>query len=289
MSSPVNRRDFLARSAALGAAANLGDFGFLRNLPPLSAAEVQVQPAVVQLNADIEPLVRVIEETPRNRLLEVAAERIQGGTSYQQMLSALMLAGVRGIKPRPVGFQFHAVLVINSAHLASLAATDQDRWLPLFWAVDNFKNSQATNAKQNGGWTMPALDESKVPSADAARRRFAEAMDAWDVEAADVAAAGLARTVSAAEAFEIFARYGCRDFRDIGHKAIYVANSWRTLQTIGWQHAEPVLRSLTFALLKNDGTNPSTADLNPDRPGRKNKELASRIRADWLDGKATRE
>src|SRR5437870_7101813 len=108
MSSPLNRRAFLARSAAVGAAtgaaANLGDFGFLRNLPPLTAAEVQVQPTVVQLSADIEPLVRVIEETPRNRLLEVAAERIQGGTSYQQMLSALMLAGVRSIKPRPVGF-----------------------------------------------------------------------------------------------------------------------------------------------------------------------------------------
>jgi len=88
--------------------------------------------------------------------------------------------------------------------------------------------------------------------------------------------------------FELFCRYGARDFRDIGHKAIYVANSWRTLQTIGWQHAEPVLRSLTYALLKYDGANPATADLNPDRPGRKNKELASRIRAEWLDGTVSR-
>ena len=27
--------------------------------------------------------------------------------------------------------------------------------------------------------------------------------------------------------------YGARDFRDIGHKAIFVANSYRTLVTIG--------------------------------------------------------
>ena len=47
-------------------------------------------------------------------------------------------------------------------------------------------------------------------------------------------------------------RYGARDFRDIGHKAIYVANAWRTLQTIGWQHAEPVLRSLAYALLDHE-------------------------------------
>ena len=42
-------------------------------------------------------------------------------------------------------------------------------------------------------------------------------------------------------------RYGARDFRAIGHKAIYVANSCRTLESIGWQHAEPVLRSLAYA------------------------------------------
>ena len=61
-----------------------------------------------------------------------------------------------------------------------------------------------------------------------------------------------------------------RDFRDIGHKAIYVANSFRTLQCIGWQHAEPVLRSLAYALLKYDGQNPSKSDQAADRPGRRN-------------------
>ena len=28
-----------------------------------------------------------------------------------------------------------------------------------------------------------------------------------------------------------------------------MANSFRTLEAIGWQHAEPVLRSLTYAIL----------------------------------------
>ena len=50
------------------------------------------------------------------------------------------------------------------------------------------------------------------------------------------------------EAFELFARFGCRDFRDIGHKAIFVANSFRTLDCIGWRHAEPVLLSLASTL-----------------------------------------
>src|SRR5262245_9576737 len=112
MSSPLDRREFLGTTAQMGALAGLGDFAFLNKLPPLTAA--QVQPAVVPLSPDIEPLVRTIEETARNRLLETIGERIRGGTTYQEILSALMLAGVRGIKARPVGFQFHTVLVVNS-------------------------------------------------------------------------------------------------------------------------------------------------------------------------------
>src|SRR6185369_16743916 len=122
-----------------------GDFAFLNQLPTLGAQDVRVPRALVQLNPDIEPLVRLIEETPRDRLIEAVGERIRGGLGYQPLLAALMLAGVRGIQPRPVGFKFHAVLVVNSAHLASLAAADRERWLPLLWAIDNYKASQARN------------------------------------------------------------------------------------------------------------------------------------------------
>src|SRR5262249_41153710 len=154
----MNRRDFVAGAAALGAVSGLGDFGFLGNLPPLSAAQVQVNPNLVQLNADIEPVVRFIENTARNQLIEHAANPVRNGTlTYQQLLAALLLAGVRNIKPRPVGFQFHAVLVINSAHLASIAAQDQDRWLPLFWALDYFKEAEQIAHNQNT-WHMQPLN-----------------------------------------------------------------------------------------------------------------------------------
>ena len=102
------------------------------------------------------------------------------------------------------------------------------------------------------------------------------------------------RLAGANEVFELFVRYGARDFRDIGHKAIFVANSWRTLQCIGWHHAEPVLRSLAYALLDRTGdSNPGKSDLPADRPGRRNLELGGTIRDDWSGGKisggATRE
>src|SRR5258705_4203622 len=192
----IARRSFLRWAGGAGALAALGDFGFLGRLPSVSAAEAALDPKIVRFHPDIEPLVRLLEETPRDRVVEEVAMRVRKGLPYQQILAALLLAGVRNIQPRPVGFKFHAVLVVNSAHLASLASPDQDRWLPIFWAIDAFKNSQAADVRE-GDWAMGAVDESAIPSSHTARQAFIEAMDNWDEPAADVAIVGLDRTAPA--------------------------------------------------------------------------------------------
>src|SRR5262245_12635442 len=226
MKSVLPRRSFLRTTSTAGALIGLGDLGFLSRLPRVSAAEAKLDTQFVQFRPEIEPLVRLLEETPRERLLEEVAARIKRGTTYREVLTALQLAGVRNISPHPVGFKFHAVLVVNSAHLASQNSPESDRWLPIFWALDQFKSSHARDV-QEGDWTLSALDETAVPPADKARQAFTDAMDRWDETKADAATAGLARTAGAQEVFDRFCRYGARDFRDIGHKAIYVANSWR--------------------------------------------------------------
>ena len=254
----------------------------------MRAAEAKLDPKQVQVRPEIEPLIRMIEEAPRQRVLEEVGALIKKGTTYTEVLSALMLAGVRNIQPRPVGFKFHAVLVVNSAHLASLNSPDSDRWLPIFWALDQFKSSQAQDVKE-GNWTMAPVKESEVPSAEKARQMFVEGMDQWDVAKVDAATAGLARTVGAQEVFDLFAKYGSRDFRDIGHKAIYVANSWRTLQAIGWRHSEPVLRSLGYALLQGADKNPAGNSFGADLPGRMNEKLLKTIRDGWQHGLVAKE
>ena len=291
MSARKNRRQFIETAAVGGAAlgfAELGlaELGFLSKLPSVSAADTALDTKLVQFESGIEPLVQLLEQTPRDQLLESVAAKIRTDTSYQELLTALMLASVRNVQPRPsVGFKFHAVLVVNSAHLASISSPDSDRWLPIFWALDYFK-SQQREEERSSGWKMSQVDESLVPPAHKAREAFVQAMENWDVEAADAAVVGLARTAGANEVFELFCRYGARDYRSIGHKAIFVANSWRTLQCIGWQHAEPVLRSLTFALLNHRGEpNPAKSDLRADLPWRRNVGLEQSIRDDWRDGK----
>jgi hypothetical protein len=235
---------------------------------------------MVKFRPEIEPVVRLIEETPRDRALEVAIHQLKNGLSYRNLMAGLFLAGIRNIKPRPVGFKFHAVMVINSAHLLGQTSAVTERLLPLLWALDNFKSSQAQDVKE-GDWVLAPVDECRLPKAHRAQAEFLRAMEMWDSEAADAAVAALARYSGAAQTMEPIWRMAVRDQRNIGHKAIFAAQSWRTLQAIGWEHSEPVLRSLAFGMLDLQGdTRP-----RPVGPYEANLENAAKIREDWQVGR----
>ncbi len=275
--SHIDRREFL-----MGLGGNLVAGGAawqaLQNIVPAHADDAKVTPDIVQFRPEMEDTVRWIEQTPREQILQRAVEQLKKGLTYRQLIGGLFLAGIRNIKPRPVGFKFHAVMVINAAQQLALDAPQADRLIPFFWALDSFKSAQAQDVKE-GDWTLGAVKESAVPSASQARQRFGDAMDRWDEEAADAAIAGLCRSAGAAEVMELLAPYGVRDWQNIGHKAIFTAHSCRTLDLIGWEHAEPVLRSLVYGLL-NGGRSDSAA------PYDSNRELVSQIRKDWATGKA---
>src|SRR5436190_8085364 len=261
------RREFLKVSALAGL------------FPRVTLGETRLEPGSVR-----ESIVQLIEDTPREKLIEEMAFRVKKGLAYKDVLAALFVANVRNVQPRPVGFKFHSVLAINAAHQSSLAGPDTDRWLPIFWSLDSFKGSQAEEKKKTG-WTLPPVDESKVPPPDKARQAFIRAIESWDVEAVDAPVVSLVRNAGAHEVFELFFRYGMRDFRDIGHKAIYVAGAWRLLGVIGWQHAEPILRSLALALQYYTGDNPAKIDAEADRPWKFNRTIVAQAPPTWTVGK----
>src|SRR5688500_20195547 len=105
----MQRRSFIKLTAATGALAGLGDFGFLSRLPSVSAAEAKLDPRLVQLHPEIEPLVRLLEDTSRDRVLEEVAARIKRGVTYREIIAAPMLAGGPNIPTRPGGFELQAV------------------------------------------------------------------------------------------------------------------------------------------------------------------------------------
>ncbi len=139
---------------------------------------------------------------------------------------------------------------------------------------------------------MTSVDEASVPPASQATKRLQAALDAWDEGAADVAITSMVRNFGMNRVFNELASFAARDFRSIGHKVIYLSNAQRTLNTIGWEYAEPVMRSVVYAMLNHHGEpNPSTSDLEADRSGRFNHELRQQIperwRGDVIDDQAT--
>ncbi len=291
-----SRREFLKSSATAGFVLGTGTSGLLSALSPRARGEAEVTPELVHLTPDVEPIVRLIEETPRDKCFELIVGQLQQGLPYRNFLAALFLAGVRNVSPHPVGFKFHCVLAIHSANQMSLDAAPEDRLLPLFWALDQFKKSQADNAREGNfrmrefTGTLPA--PKKPPTSSTPRCR------PGTKNGAQRAIAAFVRSRGADEVIEALWRYGARDFRDIGHKGIFVANSWRTLQTIGWRHAEPAMRSLVMALLDAGGRRGSgTVSSGPrtgldDQTHQANAERATqalpKLPAGWTGAEATR-
>src|SRR5438309_8850134 len=108
MSSLTSRRGFLRKATAV-AALGLPDMPLLRGSIADSA---QDPPAAerVQISPDLEPLVRLIEETPREKCVAALAEQVRRGLTYRQFVSAIFLAAIRKQNSH------HSVYLVHSAH-----------------------------------------------------------------------------------------------------------------------------------------------------------------------------
>jgi hypothetical protein len=243
----TTRRGFL-RHATAAAALGLPDLTSFRTVV---AGAVQDPPAVdrIQFSPDLEPIVRLIEESPREKCVAALAEQLRRGLTYRQFMSAIFMAAVRKQNSH------HSVYLVHSAHQISLDLRSEERLLPLFWAVDHYK-------WQQGDFPTPPLAPLKgdVPSGEKAAAEFDDAMQRLEVDRAERAVVGLARGLGPRQAMERLWPHGCRDLGFIGHKAISLSSCWRVMETIGWRHAEPVLRFVVRDVVGQDQYYPANVE-----------------------------
>src|SRR5437867_10947928 len=95
MRLPPTRRHFLQTAATASVAAGLGEWAKLVPLSPATAAEAKVTPDLVRFSPDIEPIVRLIEETPREKCVAMMIQQLKKGLPYRNFLAALYLANIR--------------------------------------------------------------------------------------------------------------------------------------------------------------------------------------------------
>jgi hypothetical protein len=118
-----------------------------------------------------------------------------------------------------------------------------DSPLPLFWALDSLARRIDNHRSVIKPW-FRSLPAGTLPPPGKALRVLNDAIQAQDQLTAELAAVSLARSIGNRQTIEHVWRYACRDSDDLGHKAIACANAWRTLDAVGWEHAEIPLRYL---------------------------------------------
>lgn len=193
-------------------------------------------------------LVSVLVNTPRTTLTADVVQQIRNGRIRKQaLIKALLSAGVSHIEPRPVGFKYHAVLMVDAARRLSLQAEGIASWIPILWNVDYFKHSQARSLRISG-WTLEDAN-AQLPLIGQAPDLFTQSMQAKQWQKADQAITRMARSGSMYAAYELMLEWAVKDFHSIGHKAILLSGVWRCLEYSGWDGSETILRGVTYALL----------------------------------------
>jgi hypothetical protein len=264
----TTRRRFLQTVAG---AASLG----LPNLPllgELAAFGAEPPPATMRFGPDLEPVVRLIEETPRDKCVAVFIDQLRRGLPYRRFLAAVFFAGVRRHRSH------HDVYKIHSVHQVSMDARPEERLLPLFWALHGYKKHQED-------FPRPLLTELKgaLPAPEKAGAELADAMERSDANRAERALVALTRNQGARQTLEQLWVYGLRNLGAGGHAAILVANCFRALETLGWPEAEQALRFVVQDLYLLSAEKP---DLYwPANTARADRHL-DRLPPTWAAGKA---
>lgn len=232
------RRTFLKATAAVAGTGSLADLGLLGPLSRAVAGETTIDPDRVRLSPDLACLVGRIRTTPRDQCVPVFIREFQAGLSYQDFLSALFLVALEH-------GDAHQVAQVYSAHRISSEARTEERLLPLFWVLDRLKKG----FEELDGTPRPRALTGVLPSADRAAIAFRDAMANHDPDQAERAITALARSRGPRQAMARLWEHGARRVAGtLGHHPIIVANSFRTLDALGWSHAEPVLRYIAREL-----------------------------------------
>lgn len=233
----MKRRTFLKTTAKSTAMLSLGGasaWSQLAQAQPTPAAAGLAGSDWIPVQEDIEPLVRLIQESPRERVVAVMSDQVRRGLSYRRFLAATFLAAIRYFQAGS-----HSIFVAHAIDHVGLNVAREDQFLPLFYYLGVVRSQYREKP------ALRPIAEDKLPAAGLADLAFRSAMQNDEKDVASAALLALARHEGPRRAFERLWPYAAeRNLRSGGHTAIAVSNAFRTLDTIGWEHVEPVFHFL---------------------------------------------
>jgi hypothetical protein len=244
MNTPQTRREFLADVGRATLVASVGStLATNLGLAPAFAAD-----APEPLNfGSLEPLVRLMQETPASGLLPALADRLKAGTDLRRLTAAAALANARTFGGEDyVGF--HTLMALAPAYHMAREMPDALRPLPVFKVL--YRNTNRIQEK--GGRKEEVLHPVKpaaLPEARPGAETLRAAVHRKDVDAAEAAFAALAR-LSPEDAFNDLL-HTVQDTTEV-HRVVLPYRAWDLLDVTGREHAHTLLRQSVRYCVRNE-------------------------------------
>jgi hypothetical protein len=195
---------------------------------------------------DLDPLVAFVRDTPADKLLPLAVEKLRSGTDLKQLVAAAALANARAFGGEDyVGF--HTLMALPPAfHMAAEERDPARRPLPVLKVLVR----NATRLQEFGP-TKETLKPVKPGTPDKSRPGGEQLRDA--VRARDLAAAEQAfAAVGGAPEDALNNLLVMVDDATEVHRVVLVARAWELLDYVGRDKAHTLLRQSVHYCVKNE-------------------------------------
>ncbi len=228
-------RGMLAASVGFAAAAEL-------ELAPLHAEE---EPGPLQFGS-IEPLVRLLEETPVEKIVSTLVEKLRTGTPLRELVRAAALSNARAFGGEDyVGF--HTLMAIAPAYRMAMELPTERQALPVLKVL--YRNSSRI---QESGWAKKPVLSQILPGREAPSSGMSAIRDA--VRGKDLL--GAERSLQSIAAQSLDTSYeallmAVQDSTDV-HRVVMPYRAWDLLDLIGKEHALTLLRQSVHYCVKSE-------------------------------------
>ncbi len=196
----------------------------------------------IQYSADLEPLVRLIEDTPPTEILERTMEKLRAGVPMTTMLTASALAVTRSsdLPPGHHGGPLHPVAGLHAINMLSHRLEGEQRFLPILQHVA--LSNKHIHHPEMGPYVLLDFKPLDAGGVEATKAAFLHSCTRGETNKADHFFLWLWQNIPAIEAFDLLMSVAIPKNVLDDHYFIYPAFTWRALEDIGQEHTAVLMR-----------------------------------------------
>jgi hypothetical protein len=214
----------------------------------LGLAAARADEATARLNfGKLEPLVRLMQETPADKLQPLLVERLKAGTELRELVSAGALANARVLGGHDYE-GYHTFMSLSPAWEMARELPEDRRPLPILKVL--YRNASVIQRSGGGRYEMLLeVEPAALPQGRAGSEVMREAVHKGDMAGADSAFVALTQK-SLPDAYNDL-QVIVQDEVDV-HRTVLAWRAWSMLDVAGKEHANALLRQSVHYCVKRE-------------------------------------